>query len=114
MNILIAEDDAITLRRLQHFLEKWDHHVITAVNGEDALEKFMAQDVELVITDWMMPQMDGLQLVRAIRVHFPGIPVSADCGRDTKRVKIPSAGLKERDSLAVIVTVGLTRMREFL
>ena len=33
MNILIAEDDAITLRRLQHFLEKWDHHVITAVNG---------------------------------------------------------------------------------
>ena len=67
MNILIAEDDAITLRRLQHFLEKWDHHVVTAVNGEDALEKFMAQDVELVITDWMMPKMDGMELVRRIR-----------------------------------------------
>ena len=67
MNILIAEDDAITLRRLQHFLEKWDHHVITAVNGEDALEKFMTQDVELVITDWMMPKMDGMELVRRIR-----------------------------------------------
>ena len=47
MNILIVEDDAITLRRLQHFLEKWDHHVITAVNGADALEKFLDQDVEL-------------------------------------------------------------------
>jgi len=67
LNILIAEDDAITLRRLQHFLEKWDHHVVTAVNGEDALEKFMAQDVELVITDWMMPEMDGMELVRRIR-----------------------------------------------
>lgn len=67
MNILIAEDDAITLRRLQHFLEKWDHHVITAVNGVDALEKFSAQDVELVITDWMMPKMDGMELVRRIR-----------------------------------------------
>ncbi len=67
MNILIAEDDAITLRRLQHFLEKWDHHVITAVNGADALEKFLDQDVELVITDWMMPKMDGMELVRRIR-----------------------------------------------
>jgi len=67
LNILIAEDDAITLRRLQHFLEKWDHHVITAVNGADALEKFLAQEVELVITDWMMPEMDGMDLVRRIR-----------------------------------------------
>jgi len=67
LNILIAEDDAITLRRLQHFLEKWDHHVITAVNGADALEKFLDQDVELVITDWMMPKMDGMELVRRIR-----------------------------------------------
>jgi len=67
LNILIAEDDAITLRRLQHFLEKWDHHVITAVNGADALEKFLDQDVELVITDWMMPEMDGMELVRRIR-----------------------------------------------
>ena len=67
MNILIAEDDAITLRRLQHFLEKWDHHVTTAVNGVEALEKFLDQDVELVITDWMMPEMDGMELVRQIR-----------------------------------------------
>ncbi len=67
MNILIAEDDAITLRRLQHFLEKWDHHVTTAANGVEALEKFLNQDVELVITDWMMPGMDGMELVRQIR-----------------------------------------------
>ncbi len=67
MNILIAEDDAITLRRLQHFLEKWDHHVTTAANGVEALEKFLDQDVELVITDWMMPEMDGMELVRQIR-----------------------------------------------
>jgi len=67
LNILIAEDDAITLRRLQHFLEKWDHHVTTAANGVEALEKFLDQDVELVITDWMMPEMDGMELVRQIR-----------------------------------------------
>lgn len=67
MNILIAEDDAITRRRLRHFLEKWDHHVITSENGLDALEHFLSKEVDIVITDWMMPEMDGLELVGHIR-----------------------------------------------
>ena len=67
MNILIAEDDAITRRRLQHFLEKWKFSVLEAANGLDALEKFLSHDVDMVITDWMMPEMDGLELVRHIR-----------------------------------------------
>ena len=69
MNILIAEDDAITLRRLQHFLEKWGHRVIPARNGLQALEKFLASEVDIVLTDWMMPEMDGLALVRHINSH---------------------------------------------
>lgn len=67
MNILIAEDDPITLRRLQHFLEKWGHHVRMAPNGLDALEQFLSEPVDIVITDWMMPEMDGLALVQHIR-----------------------------------------------
>ena len=66
LKILIAEDDTITLRRLHHFLEKWGHGVVTAQNGNDAFEKFMAADFDLVITDWMMPEMDGLELVTHI------------------------------------------------
>ena len=69
MNILIAEDDAITLRRLQHFLEKWGHRVITARNGLQALEKFLANEVDIVLTDWMMPEMDGLALIRHIHSY---------------------------------------------
>ncbi|MBN1662409.1 MAG: response regulator [Deltaproteobacteria bacterium] len=74
MNILIAEDDAITLRRIQHFLEKWDHHVITAKDGLEALEKFISEEVDIVLTDWNMPQMDGLELVRRINKHTPEKP----------------------------------------
>lgn len=69
MNILIAEDEPVTRRRLQHFLEKWGHRVIDAKDGLDALEKFLSQDVDLVITDWMMPEMDGLELTRHVRSH---------------------------------------------
>jgi putative two-component system response regulator len=67
LNILIAEDEAISLRRLQHFLEKWGHHVIAAGNGREALEKFLSLEMDLVITDWMMPEMDGMELVGHIR-----------------------------------------------
>ena len=74
MNILIAEDDAITRRRLQHFLEKWDYNVQEALDGLDALEKFLSSDIDLVITDWKMPEMDGLELVRHIRNRGPEKP----------------------------------------
>ena len=67
MKILIAEDEGVTRRRLQHFLEKWGHHVITSENGLDALEHFLSKDFDIVITDWMMPEMDGLELVGHIR-----------------------------------------------
>jgi len=67
LKILIAEDEAVTRRRLQHFLEKWGHQVITSENGLDALENFLSKDIDMVITDWMMPEMDGLELVGHIR-----------------------------------------------
>ncbi|MBI9083077.1 MAG: response regulator [Desulfobacterales bacterium] len=66
MNILVAEDDPITLRRLQYFLEKWGHHVLSGQNGLEAIEIFLTHPVELVLTDWMMPEMDGLELVKQI------------------------------------------------
>jgi len=67
MNILVAEDEAITLKRSKYFLEKWGHQVITVQNGLEALEQFLSSKIDLVITDWMMPEMNGLELVRHIR-----------------------------------------------
>lgn len=67
MNILVAEDEAIALKRSKYFLEKWGHSVITVQNGLEALEEFLSSNIDIVITDWMMPEMDGLELVRHIR-----------------------------------------------
>ena len=71
MNILIAEDDPITLRRLQYFLEKWGHQVLSGQNGLEAIELFLTHPVELILTDWMMPEMDGLELVSQIANRGP-------------------------------------------
>ncbi len=67
MRVLIAEDDRISRRLLQRHLEKWGHEVVTAENGVDAWEQFCEGDFPLVITDWMMPEMDGPSLIRHIR-----------------------------------------------
>src|SRR5262249_10795760 len=65
--VLIAEDDLISAQVLQTFLEKWGHNVVAAENGAEAWQLFQEHDISLVISDWMMPEMDGLELVRRIR-----------------------------------------------
>jgi sigma-B regulation protein RsbU (phosphoserine phosphatase) len=72
MKILIAEDDAVSRRMLQSLLEKLGHEVTAAANGADAWTALMGEDFSLVITDWIMPQIDGLNLCRKIRARAHG------------------------------------------
>jgi two-component system, NtrC family, sensor kinase len=67
MQVLIAEDDPITRRLLQTHLEKWGHVVTAAADGDEAWRLFQAGNFPLVISDWMMPKMDGPDLIRLIR-----------------------------------------------
>jgi len=67
VKVLVAEDDAVSRRLLQRFLENWGHEVVLTANGAEAWERFQAEAPPLVITDWMMPEMDGLELIRRIR-----------------------------------------------
>src|SRR5919201_6551063 len=67
MKVLIAEDEAISRRLLQSYLERWGHEVGVAQNGSEAWQLFQAGEFPIVISDWMMPEMDGLELIRRIR-----------------------------------------------
>ena len=67
MRVLIAEDERITLRTLERRVSGWGHDVATAENGAAAWELFQKQPFDAVLTDWQMPEMDGLELVRRIR-----------------------------------------------
>jgi len=69
MKVLIAEDDPVSRRLLESYLKKWGHDVVVAVNGGEAWRQFEQQEFPLVISDWMMPEVDGLELVRRIRGH---------------------------------------------
>lgn len=68
MRILIAEDDLISRKLLTKTLEKWGHEPVVATDGNEAWSIFLERDdIHFVISDWMMPGMDGLELVRRIR-----------------------------------------------
>jgi DNA-binding response OmpR family regulator len=68
-HVLVADDDAWILRMVSTVLEKRGYSVETASDGEDALQRALARTPDLLITDVMMPRMDGWALVRQLRAH---------------------------------------------
>lgn len=67
MKILIAEDEQATRLRLERYLEKMGYEPTAVENGVQAWGLFQTGEYSLVLTDWIMPEMDGLELVRRIR-----------------------------------------------
>jgi DNA-binding response OmpR family regulator len=67
MKILIAEDDFTSRKVLQLTLSELGHEVAAAGDGAEAWELFDREPVRVVVSDWMMPKLDGLELCRRIR-----------------------------------------------
>ncbi len=67
MQVLIAEDDAVSRLVLQRALEKLGHACLVACDGTEAWELFQHTEVDVVISDWMMPGLDGIDLCRRVR-----------------------------------------------
>ena len=67
MEILIVEDDFISRNILKKMLAEMGHSVIEAEDGEVGWEILKSRCIKIVISDWMMPGMNGLELCRKIR-----------------------------------------------
>lgn len=73
MKILIAEDDAVALQLLQLTLGRMRHEVVVTRTGTEAWETFDRDPVRVVISDWVMPGIDGLDFCRRVRAR-PNTP----------------------------------------
>ena len=73
--IMVAEDDKHTRRLLQAVLENAGYQVITAENGDVALEQLDSQHIDLVVLDIMMPKMDGYEFTRTLRACNNNLPI---------------------------------------
>lgn len=80
--ILIVEDDTELSQLFKRVLEKSGYAVLTACDGLDALDKLDKEYIDLIISDVMMPNMDGYELVREIRDAKMDIPVLMITAKD--------------------------------
>ena len=73
MRVLVADDDLSSLLTLETFLEDLGYDVATANNGREAFELIQKGDYRLVISDWEMPYLNGLDLCRMVRQRQLGL-----------------------------------------
>lgn len=67
MKVLIADDELSMLKILEAYFRKEGYIVISAKDGEEALEKFYNNKIDMAVLDWMMPKIDGIKVCREIK-----------------------------------------------
>jgi len=97
--ILVVDDDAWILRMVTTVLEKRGYQVTTAQDGEEGLAQAQAASPDLIITDVMMPKLDGWQLVKQLRAmpDYADTPIVmvTSMGERIDRVRGFDAGVDE-------------------
>ncbi len=84
LKILVAEDTAFNQKFIQRLLDRWNHKISLVGNGREALEALKNESFDIVLMDVQMPQLNGLEATKAIRIdeqqsknHIPIIAMTA-------------------------------------
>lgn len=67
MRVLLAEDETITRRTVERHLVSWGHEVVATADGQEAVDAYERSEFDLIISDWDMPRMAGIDVVRRVR-----------------------------------------------
>ncbi len=81
--ILVADDDPKLLKMVRRTLMYEGFAVVTADTGRETLAKLETQSPDLIVLDWMMPDLDGLEVLKWLQTERPDIPVLMLTARDT-------------------------------
>ena len=88
-NVLIVDDEEpflmSTIDGLSAYAE--DYHVLTALNGEEAINTLKSAKVDLLVTDLKMPKMNGLQLIAYMNRNHPGTPIIVMTAYGTQQIE---------------------------
>ena len=81
--ILVADDQQEILDFLQKGLEEESYKVITALNGKQALRIIEKHNIDLILLDWMMPELNGLEVCKQVRANGNKTPILFLTAKDT-------------------------------
>jgi CheY-like chemotaxis protein/anti-sigma regulatory factor (Ser/Thr protein kinase) len=87
--VLVVDDSAIDRRLASGLLEKnGSYHILLASSGRDAMETMKSHPIDLVLTDLQMDEMDGLELVEAVRSEYPLTPVILMTAKGSEEIAV--------------------------
>ncbi|MDP9112866.1 MAG: response regulator [Acidobacteriota bacterium] len=95
--ILLVDDNANGLAARKSVLEELGYRIVACASGADALEQFADAKFDLVVTDYKMPRMDGLELISHLRKATPDLPIVLVSGY------VDSLGMNESSTGADVV-----------
>ncbi len=78
--ILIIDDDPEMLEMLSQMLERGGHDPVTAPDGEAGTRLFRQEKIDLIITDMVMPEKDGMETIMELKSDFPHVKIIALSG----------------------------------
>jgi DNA-binding NtrC family response regulator len=86
--LLIVDDEPDGRDALAELAQRWGYEVLTAGDGTEALRRAIEWHPDVLLTDLVMPNMDGLWLLRALRAELPDVPVLLLTGRGTVQTAV--------------------------
>lgn len=78
--ILLVDDEIMTRTLIENYLSKKGYHVLTAKDGDHAIRIMKKHTPDLVITDIIMPEKNGIELILEIQKNYPGLAIIAISG----------------------------------
>jgi CheY-like chemotaxis protein/nitrogen-specific signal transduction histidine kinase len=120
ISILVVDDQASVLRSIANGLEEEGYQVFVAMSATEALNLAKNQRFSVVLTDYCMPIMDGIELVKQLRDVYPGLPaiimtahsrdIEADSGRfEVRWLPKPFTPEQLRNEIAAVIRAISTR-----
>ncbi|MBW2576224.1 MAG: response regulator [Deltaproteobacteria bacterium] len=71
--ILIVDDEELVLEFIKRTLADDDYNILTALSGQEGLDKLKNHEVNMIISDYKMPEMNGLEFLEKVKIAYPGI-----------------------------------------
>ena len=95
--LLVIDDERLNRLTLRKILERGHHEVVDAANGAEGLKLAKSEAFDLVITDVVMPTMEGIETITLLKRAFPNLPIIAMSG---------SAATRNHDNLELALSAG--------
>ncbi|WP_135079579.1 response regulator [Terasakiella sp. SH-1] len=79
-HVLVIDDEELARYTVREILEGFDHSIIEAKNGNEGIEQFHNNDIDLIITDIIMPEKEGVEMIIELKREDPNLKIIAISG----------------------------------